>query len=76
VVEIPPGPPVLSTLVAEIYGPDYVRQRQIAQEVLKIFEETPEVVDSDWYMEKGQVADEPDSGQRKGGLTWNHDFAD
>ena len=55
VVEIPPGPPVLSTLVAEIYGPDYERQRQIAQQVLKIFEDTPEVVDSDWYMEKGQV---------------------
>jgi len=55
VVEIPPGPPVLSTLVAEIYGPDYERQRQIAQQVLKIFEETPEVVDSDWYMEKDQV---------------------
>jgi multidrug efflux pump subunit AcrB len=55
VVEIPPGPPVLSTLVAEIYGPDYERQRQIAQEVLKIFEDTPEVVDSDWYMEKHQV---------------------
>jgi multidrug efflux pump subunit AcrB len=55
VVEIPPGPPVLSTLVAEIYGPDYERQRQIAQEILKIFENTPEVVDSDWYMEKEQV---------------------
>jgi multidrug efflux pump subunit AcrB len=55
VVEIPPGPPVLSTLVAEVYGPDYERQRQIAQQILKIFEDTPEVVDSDWYMEKGQV---------------------
>jgi multidrug efflux pump subunit AcrB len=55
VVEIPPGPPVLSTLVAEIYGPDYERQRRIAQQVLKIFENTPEVVDSDWFMEKDQV---------------------
>jgi multidrug efflux pump subunit AcrB len=54
VVEIPPGPPVLDTLVAEIYGPDYERQRQIAQQVLKIFEETPEVVDADWYMERDQ----------------------
>ncbi len=54
VAEVPPGPPVLSTLVAEIYGPDYERQREIAQEVLKIFEETPGVVDTDWYMEEGQ----------------------
>jgi multidrug efflux pump subunit AcrB len=54
VAEVPPGPPVLSTLVAEIYGPDYERQRQIAREVLTIFEETPGVVDTDWYMEERQ----------------------
>jgi multidrug efflux pump subunit AcrB len=41
--------------VAEIYGPDYERQREIAKEVLKIFEGTPGVVDADWYMEEGQV---------------------
>ncbi len=55
VAEIPPGPPVLSTLVAEIYGPNYERQRQIAREILKIFEETPGVVDTDWFMEDDQV---------------------
>ncbi len=55
VVEVPPGPPVLSTLVAEIYGPDYERQRELAREVIKIFEETPGVVDTDWYMEEEQV---------------------
>ena len=54
VAEVPPGPPVLSTLVAEIYGPDYERQRQIAQQVLTIFEQTPGVVDADWYMEERQ----------------------
>ena len=54
VAEVPPGPPVLSTLVAEIYGPDYERNRKIAKEVLKIFEETPGVVDVDWYMEDKQ----------------------
>ncbi len=54
VAEVPPGPPVLSTLVAEVYGPDYERQRQIAKEVIKIFEETPGVVDTDWYMEERQ----------------------
>jgi multidrug efflux pump subunit AcrB len=55
VAEVPPGPPVLSTLVAEIYGPDYERQRRIAKEVLRIFEETPGVVDTDWYMEDNQA---------------------
>jgi len=51
VAEVPPGPPVLSTLVAEIYGPDYQRQREIASQIMKIFEGTPGVVDVDWYME-------------------------
>lgn len=55
VAEVPPGPPVLSTLVAEIYGPDYERQREIAKEVMNIFEETPGVVDTDWYMEDKQT---------------------
>ncbi|MGE5310909.1 MAG: efflux RND transporter permease subunit, partial [Nitrospirota bacterium] len=55
VAEVPPGPPVLATLVAEIYGPDYQRQRDIALEVLKIFDETQGVVDTDWYMEREQV---------------------
>jgi multidrug efflux pump subunit AcrB len=45
---------VLSTLVAEIYGPDHERQRQIAGKVRRIFEETPGVVDVDWYMEEPQ----------------------
>lgn len=54
VAEVPPGPPVLSTLVAEVYGPDYDRQREIASRVMKIFEETPGVVDVDWFMEEDQ----------------------
>ncbi len=52
VAEVPPGPPVLSTLVAEIYGPDYERQRQLAARIMKIFEQTPGVVDVDWFMEE------------------------
>ncbi len=52
VAEVPPGPPVLSTLVAEIYGPDYARQREIAARIMKIFEQTPGVVDVDWFMEE------------------------
>lgn len=54
VAEVPPGPPVLSTLVAEIYGPDYNRQKEIAARIMKIFEETPGVVDVDWYIEAEQ----------------------
>jgi multidrug efflux pump subunit AcrB len=54
VAEVPPGPPVLSTLVAEIYGPDYQRQKQIAADFMEIFEKTPGVVDVDWYMEETQ----------------------
>ena len=52
VAEVPPGPPVLSTLVAEIYGPGYDRQQELARQVMTIFEETPGVVDVDWYMEE------------------------
>ncbi len=54
VAEIPPGPPVLSTLVAEIYGPDPVRQREIAKEVMNVFEKTDGVVDVDWFVEDSQ----------------------
>lgn len=55
VAEVPPGPPVLSTLVAEIYGPDYHRQKQIAGDIMNIFNKTPGVVDVDWYMEETQA---------------------
>jgi multidrug efflux pump subunit AcrB len=44
VVEVPPGPPVLSPLVAEIYGPDYDAQMALAREVRKVFEKTPDIV--------------------------------
>jgi len=50
VAEVPPGPPVLSTLVAEVYGPDYQRQIEVARQVRQIFESTPGVVDVDWYV--------------------------
>jgi multidrug efflux pump subunit AcrB len=50
VAEVPPGPPVISTLVAEVYGPDYQRQIEVALQIRKIFEDTPGVVDVDWYV--------------------------
>jgi len=55
VLEVPPGPPVQSVLVAEIYGPGYERQRAIAREVRGLFETTAGVVDVDDYLEADQV---------------------
>ncbi len=55
IAEVPPGPPVLQTLVAEVYGPDYEGQRQIAKQILQLFKTTEGVVDADWYMEADQV---------------------
>ncbi|MFN8002669.1 MAG: efflux RND transporter permease subunit [Acidobacteriota bacterium] len=54
VAEVLPGPPVLQTLVAEIYGPDYQRQMEIAKSIRDIFDHTPGVVDVDWYVEDDQ----------------------
>jgi multidrug efflux pump subunit AcrB len=55
VVEVPPGPPVLSTIVAEIYGPDYSRQIALADSVRQILNNTRDVVDVDWMVEAPQV---------------------
>jgi multidrug efflux pump subunit AcrB len=46
-VEDPPGPPVRATVVAEIYGPVYSKQREIAQDVKMLFAKTYQVVDID-----------------------------
>ena len=51
VAEAPPGPPTLQTLVAEIYGPDPARRTAVAAQIKSIFEQTPGVVDTDWYVE-------------------------
>ena len=51
VVEVPPGPPVLSPLVAEVYGPDYARNRQLALALAKRFEKTEGIVDVDTSVE-------------------------
>lgn len=55
VVEVPPGPPVLSTLVAEIYGPDYREQIEVARQVKDLLINTADVVDVDWTVEEGQT---------------------
>ena len=54
IVEVPPGPPVLSTIVAEIYGPDYDQQIAVAKKVENILNETQDVVDVDWMVEADQ----------------------
>ncbi|WXG57334.1 MAG: efflux RND transporter permease subunit [Candidatus Sedimenticola sp. (ex Thyasira tokunagai)] len=47
IVEVPPGPPVLSPLVAEIYGLDYAGQIKVAKEVRDTYENTPDIIDVD-----------------------------
>jgi multidrug efflux pump subunit AcrB len=51
VVEVPPGPPVLSPIVAEVYGPDYEEQRRMAQGLEQLFHETADIVDIDSTVE-------------------------
>lgn len=55
VAEIPPGPPVLQTLVTEIYGPDYRGQIDLAQQIRQLYQSTEGVVDTDWYIEAPQT---------------------
>jgi multidrug efflux pump subunit AcrB len=47
IVEVPPGPPVLAPLVAEIYGLDYEGQMRVARQVRAVFEQVPGIVDVD-----------------------------
>ena len=50
VVEMPPGPPVLQTVVAEIYGPDAETRRQVARDMTRMFEDVDNIVDVDNYL--------------------------
>jgi len=55
VAEVPPGPPVLQTLVAEVYGPNEESRLALGKKVIEIFQHTEGVVDTDWYMEADQT---------------------
>ncbi|MDJ0740861.1 MAG: efflux RND transporter permease subunit [Gammaproteobacteria bacterium] len=59
IVEVPPGPPVMAPLVAEVYGLDYEGQIRVAGELRATFENTPDIVDVDdsveYPSEKGVV---------------------
>jgi multidrug efflux pump subunit AcrB len=52
--EVPPGPPVLQTLVTEIYGPSEEDRLRLANEIIAIYKKSPGVVDVDWYIESDQ----------------------
>jgi multidrug efflux pump subunit AcrB len=65
VAEVPPGPPVLQTLVAEVYGPDPVRRVALAAQVKKTFESTRGVVDTEWYVERERPKDMLEVDQEK-----------
>ncbi len=54
VSEVPPGPPVLDTLVAEVYGPTQKGRIELARQIKQVFQKTPGVVDVDWYVEDPQ----------------------
>ena len=54
VAEVPPGPPVLETMVAEVYGPTQQGQIGIARQIREIFGKSAGVVDVDWYVEDDQ----------------------
>ena len=54
VAEVPPGPPVLETLVAEVYGPSQQGQIDLARKIRDLFKRTDGVVDVDWYVEDDQ----------------------
>jgi multidrug efflux pump subunit AcrB len=68
VAEVPPGPPVLATMVAEVYGPDEARRIDIARQIRGIFEKTDGIVDTDWYVEDDQPKDRLIVDQEKAAL--------
>ena len=51
VVEVPPGPPVMSPIVAEVYGPDYAGQISVGKQIRSAFEQTKDIVAVDDYIE-------------------------
>ncbi|MDX1702260.1 MAG: efflux RND transporter permease subunit, partial [Melioribacteraceae bacterium] len=61
--------PVLSTLVAEVYGPDYKSQINYAEKLKEIFNNTPGVVDVDWYVEDNQTEYKFEIDKKKSMLT-------
>ena len=67
VAEVPPGPPVLQTLVAEVYGQNPEQRLILARKIKDIFESTPDVVDVDWFREDevDKISLEVDKGKAR-----------
>ena len=68
VLEIPPGPPVLATMMAEVYGPTEETRNKVAREVEAIFRSEPSVVDLDTTMRLGRARRVYEFDQAKAGL--------
>jgi multidrug efflux pump subunit AcrB len=68
VAEVPPGPPVLQALVAEVYGPDTATRQRLAESMRKLFVSTPGVVDVDWYVESPHPKELLDVDKEKAAL--------
>ncbi|WP_448588509.1 efflux RND transporter permease subunit [Thermocrinis sp.] len=72
VVEVPPGPPVLSPIVAEVYGPDLKTQEEVAWKVLDIFKKSPSITDEGIYLRtphKMMVLEAKEDALKVSGLT-------
>lgn len=68
VLEIPPGPPVLATMMAEVYGPDAATREKVTQEIAEIFANEPSVVDLDTTLRVGRPRKVFEYDQAQGGL--------
>lgn len=68
VLEIPPGPPVMATVVAEVYGPDEATRKKVAKELYDVFASVPSVVDLDTTSRLGRPRIVYPFDQAKGGL--------
>lgn len=68
VLEIPPGPPVLATMMAEIYGPDAQTREKVTKEIETIFANEPSVVDLDTTLRGGRSRQVYEYDQAQGGL--------
>ena len=55
VIEVPPGPPVMSPLVAEVYGANYEQQIEAAKKLRRVFENTADIIDIDDSVEAEQT---------------------
>ncbi|MGE0763749.1 MAG: efflux RND transporter permease subunit [Bdellovibrionales bacterium] len=68
VLEIPPGPPVLATMMAEVYGPDALSREKATREIEAVFAQEPSVVDLDTTLRPGRSRKVYEYDQAQGGL--------